>query len=140
MLYVNTLKLSSYLGLLYWLSALPRTLGAILINSTLNATIYDGLDNPPGSNVCVNNTEHPNWGFALHEFDFAVCQHAVGLVTGEIEGKQYIPYDFYSRQVYPAGPTGPGQGVYEQWPLAQGSGTGQSKAAPKMLHSKADYH
>ena len=102
-------------------AVLPGALGAILLDSTFNASLSDNLDKPPDVTVCVNNTKHPTWGPTLDEFDFNTCQNAVGLIASKLEGKVYNSYDFYSRQVYPSGP---GAAGYETWPLAQGAGVG----------------
>ena len=124
MLYLSPPQLFLWLGLSYSLSLLPQTLGATLNNISLNATAtaIDGLDAPPESPVCVNNTLHPNWGLSLEVFDFELCQEGVKIVFEGVEGNLYTTYDFYSRQVYPYGP---GTAGNEAWPLAQGSGVGE---------------
>lgn len=119
MLCPDLLQLSLLLGLSYSLSALPRTLGAILINSTLDTISGDSLDKP--SPVCVNNTQHPTWGLTLEAFDFSTCQHTIELIASRLGGNIYKSYDFYSRQVFPSGPGFVG---YEAWPLPQGAGAG----------------
>lgn len=114
MLYPNTLQLSFLLGFSYSFLALPSTLGANTINSTLNAASSGSLDET--SPVCVDITQHSTWGLTLQEFNFAHCQHAVSLITSRLEGDLYTSYDFYSRQAFPAG--------HQGWPLAQGAGAG----------------
>ena len=109
------------LGLYYSLFAMPQTISAILINSTLNAAPSDPLDNVLPVAVCVNNTQHPMWGVSLELFDFSECRRALAHITAKLEGNYYTSYDFYSRRVYPSGP-GPIRG--EAWPLAQGAGSG----------------
>ena len=122
MLYMNMLRLSFWLGYLYTFFALPGTRGAILVNSSLNATPGDGLDGPPDVTVCVDNTQYPTWrGSAEDRFDLDTCQTAVDLFLSQIQGKLYTSYDFYSRQVYPSGLVVIGQ---ETWPLAQGASSG----------------
>ncbi len=118
MLYTNMLALS-LLQLSYFLIAPLAALGAVLVNTTLNATPSDELDTP--SPVCVENTQHPTWGVSLDQFDVSLCQHAVELITSKLAGDLYMSYDFYSRQVYPSGPGPPG---HLAWPLAQGAGAG----------------
>ena len=116
------LQLSFWLGFLYSSFALPGTRGAILVNSSLNATPGDGLDLSPDATVCVNNAQHPTWvSPTLDRFDLDTCQTAVDLFMSKVEGKLYNSYDFYSRQVYPSGPVVIG---YEAWPLAQGASSG----------------
>ena len=122
MLYPNMLRLSFWLGFLYSFFALPGTRGAILVNSSLNATPGDGLDGPPDLTVCVDNAQYPTWtGPAEDRFDMDTCQTAVDLFLSQVEGKLYTSYDFYSRQVYPSGLVVIGQ---ETWPLAQGASSG----------------
>lgn len=120
----------SLLGLTCSFFALPRTGGAFFINSTLDVAPSDSLNKP--TPVCVNITEHPDWGPTLDVFDFDICQHAIQLIRPKVEGNIYTSYDFYSRQVYP---DGPGPVGYKAWPLAQGAGVGKFKAAPTRLSS-----
>ena len=135
MLYLNPPQLFLWwLGWSYALSLLPQTLGATLNNLSLNATPIDGFDAPPESAVCVNNTLHPNWGLSLDLFDSVLCQEAVKIVFEGVEANLYTTYDFYSRQVYPYGPGSTGN---EVWPLAQGSGVGESQScAPDKEQEK----
>ena len=118
MFYPDMLQLFM-LGLSFSVFVLPRTLGAILINSTLDVAPSDMFDKP--SPVCVNNTQHPTWGVSLEKFDFNYCRQAIQLVASRLDGNVYTSYDFYSRQVHPSGP---GPVGYEAWPLAQGAGAG----------------
>ena len=131
MLYLNMLQLSFWLGLLYSFFALPGTRGAIFVNSSLNANQRDGLDGPPDVTVCVNDAQYPTWrGSAPDRFDIKACQDAVNLVISLVEGKLYLSYDFYSRQVYPSGLAASG---FEAWPLAQGASSSKSKTVPAGL-------
>lgn len=114
MLHPNMLQLSFWLGLYYSLLALPPTLDAILINSTLNAVPSGNLDRP--SPVCVKNTQHPTWGMTLEQFDFSTCRHAFELIASRLGDSIYTSFDFYSRLAFPTG--------HDGWPLAQGAGAG----------------
>ena len=115
------LQLSFLLGFFLSFFALPGQIRAIFINSSLNETPSDGFDGAPPGAVCVNNTQHPTWGPTLDRFDSDTCQNSVDLFAAHVKGNYYASYDFYSRQVYPAGfgPIG-----YEAWPLAQGASSG----------------
>lgn len=119
MLCPKLLQLSLLLALSYSLSALPRTLGSMVINSTLDTISGDSLDKP--SPVCVNNTQHPTWGLTLEAFNFSTCQQTIELIASKLDGRIYNSYDFYSRQVFPSGRGSVG---YEAWPLPQGAGAG----------------
>lgn len=125
MLRPNMLPLSFLLRLSYLLIAPPPTLGSIVVNSTHNAAQSDSLGaGVPISSptpVCVNAIQHSNWGPTLEEFDYSSCRHAVELITTNLGRDMYKSYDFYSRQLYPAG--------HEGWPLAQGAVAGESKDA-----------
>ena len=122
MLYPNMLQLSCWLGFWYSFFALPGTRGAILVNSSLNATTSDGLDEHADVTVCVNPAQHSAWTDPGEDrFDVNSCQTAIDLFVAKVEGKLYTSYDFYSRQVYPSGPGAVG---YEAWPLAQGASSG----------------
>ena len=125
MLYLNLLQLSFWFGLFYSSLPLPRTLGASLLDLSLNATPIDGPDRPPDLTVCVDDTHHPTWGLPPDGFDFSTCRQAVELIATRIEDKLYTSYEFYSRQVYPHGPMNPSS---DAWPLAQGASAGESKA------------
>ena len=117
------------LVLFYSLFALSRTRGPIFINSTLDAAPGDELD-APSPPVCVNNTQHQIWGLALQQFDYSTCRNSLGLMTSRLDGNIYTSYDFFSRRVYPSGTFPPGD---EGWPLAQGAGSGSSKAVSRRL-------
>ena len=114
MLHLNKLQLLFFLGLCYWSNALPLTLGAIFVNSSLNAAPIGSLNASPP--VCVDNKRHSNWGLTLDMFGTATCRHALDLIITQLEKDVYTSYDFYSRLAFPGG--------HEGWPLAQGSGTG----------------
>ena len=126
MLCPSTVQISCFVGFFYSLFATPRTLGAVLINSTLSAAPSAGIDSPsPMEPVCVNNTRHSTWGPTLELFDFGHCQQAVRSIHSRLEGNIYNSYDFYSVQVYPSGPKRAG---HDGWPLATGALQGSSKA------------
>ena len=123
MLYLNMLQLSFWLGLWYCFFALPGTGRVILVNSSLDTIQGDGLDRPPEVTVCVNDAEHPTWRSpAPDRFDTETCRNAVNLIDSKVEGKLYLVYDFYSRQVYPSGPAA-ARG-FDAWSLAQGASSG----------------
>ena len=113
MLHLYALQLPFFLGLCYWSNALPPTLDAIFIDSSLNATPSGSLNASPP--VCVDNKRHSEWGLTLDMFGIAPCRHALDLIIAKLEGDIYTSYDFYSRLAFPGG--------HEGWPLAQGSGT-----------------
>ena len=116
------LQLFFWLGFWYFFFALPGTRGAILVNSSFNATPDDGLDGLPDVTVCVNNTQHPTWvGSVPDQFNLNTCQKTVNLFLEKVEGNLYTSYDFYSRQAFPSGLVVIG---HETWPLAQGASSG----------------
>lgn len=117
------LRLCFWLGLSYSLVASAGTIGATLMNSSLNANPSNRLDTPREREapVCVNSTQHPMWGLDLDEFDFTTCQHAVELLKPSLASFFYKSFDFYSRRVHPSGL---GPAVSDAWPLAQGTATG----------------
>lgn len=123
MIYPNMLQLCFWFGSSYSLFASAGTIGATLINSSLNANPNNRLDRPQEREapVCVDNTRHPMWGLTHEEFDFTTCQHSVELLRPEIASFLYHSYDFYSRQVYPSGI---GPTLSGAWPLVQGTATG----------------
>ena len=112
--HLNKLQLPFFLGLWYWSNALPLTLGAILLNSSLNTASSGSLNASPP--LCVDNKRHSNWGLTLDMFGTASCRHALDLIITQLEKDVYTSYDFYSRLAFPGG--------HDGWPLAQGSGTG----------------
>lgn len=113
-LYPSMLQLSFLLRLSYLVLVLRTTLGLTLINSTLDAAPSGSLDT--FSPVCIDNARYATWGLTLEQFDFSQCQHALELITSNLEGGIYTSWDFYSRQAFPEG--------HEGWPLAQGAGAG----------------
>ena len=117
MLHLNSLQLPFLLGLYYWSIALPPTLGALLIDSPLNAAPSGTLN--ASSPVCVDNKRHSDWGLTHDQFEAASCRAALDLTISKLDGDMYRSYEFYSRLAFPGG--------HEGWPLAQGSGVGQSK-------------
>ena len=114
MLHLNILQLLFLLGLCYWSIALPPTLGAVLVDSSLNAAPSDSLNASPP--VCVDTKRHSNWGLTLDLFGTDPCRHALDLIIARLERDLYRSYEFYSRLAFPGG--------HEGWPLAQGSGAG----------------
>ena len=125
MLRPSMLPLSFLLRLSYSLIPPPPTLGSIVVNSTFSAAPKDSLgavlhsSNP--TPVCVDNVQHSTWGPTLGQFDYSKCRQALEIVTSKLDGDKYKSWDFYSKQVFPAGREG--------WPLAQGATAGESKNA-----------
>ena len=123
MIYLNMLQLCFWFGLSYSLFASAGTIGATLINSSLNANASNRLDRPQEREapVCVDYTRHPMWGLTSEVFDFTTCQQSVELLRPNIASFLYHSYDFYSRRVYPSGI---GPTLSGAWPLVQGTATG----------------
>ena len=114
MLHLNILQLPFFLSLCHWSNALPPTLGAVIIDSSLSAAPSGSLN--ASLPVCVDNKRHSKWGLTLDMFGTASCRHAMNLIIAKVESDVYTSYDFYSRLAFPGG--------HEGWPLVQGSGTG----------------